>query len=60
MPRKRKPERRPRARPSANKIGVYMMLSPEAEELLHEQALKAGLTKSQFVEQAIYLKASAQ
>jgi hypothetical protein len=49
-----KEQKRPRGRPRTGKLRVLLKLKPETDKLLHRVAGKEGITKSEFVERAIW------
>ena len=49
-----KDERQPRGRPPTGKVRVLLKLTPEANKLLYRAAGKERITKSEFVERAIW------
>jgi hypothetical protein len=49
--------KRGRGRPRSGKKGFTIKLTLEADQLLHEEAAKADISRSDYVEQAIHLKA---
>jgi hypothetical protein len=49
-----KNETRPRGRPPTGKVRVLLKLTPEADKMLFKAASKERITKSEFVERAIW------
>ena len=49
-----KDEKRPRGRPPTGKVRVLLKLTPEADKVLFRAAGKERITKSEFVERAIW------